>query len=198
MPCHTSPEALNSLCTQPVRAGPGQHAALRYALRLLALAFVHTSSMLQTVQMSKRALLAALTSLAILPLQATQALALGDSKTVSVTTDMSNWLSTFLYPPAFCFASSISQQICNHSLSTVMQVFVAGATGNTGKRVVQQLSAKGIKVLAGTRVCCTPAVVIITRVPLVQMSIAHAIGQEPSGPTQSPDYLSKTRPGAGS
>lgn len=34
----------------------------------------------------------------------------------------------------------------------VVQVFVAGATGNTGKRVVQQLSAKGIKVLAGTRV----------------------------------------------
>ena len=33
-----------------------------------------------------------------------------------------------------------------------MQVYVAGATGNTGKRVVQQLSAKGIKVLAGTRV----------------------------------------------
>lgn len=34
----------------------------------------------------------------------------------------------------------------------MVQVFVAGATGNTGKRVVQQLSAKGIKVLAGTRV----------------------------------------------
>ena len=41
-------------------------------------------------------------------------------------------------------------------ISTVVQVFVAGATGNTGKRVVQQLSAKGIKVLAGTRVCSLP------------------------------------------
>lgn len=39
------------------------------------------------------------------------------------------------------------------------KIFVAGATGNTGKRVVAQLSAKGYKVLAGTRVgndeCCS-------------------------------------------
>ncbi|KAL3149793.1 hypothetical protein ABBQ38_013619 [Trebouxia sp. C0009 RCD-2024] len=63
------------------------------------------------VQMSKRALIASLALVAIIPLQATQVLALRDSKTV----------------------------------------FVAGATGNTGKRVVQQLSSKGIKVLAGTR-----------------------------------------------
>ncbi|KAL3146614.1 hypothetical protein ABBQ32_000846 [Trebouxia sp. C0010 RCD-2024] len=65
----------------------------------------------QAVQVSKRALIASLASMAIIPLQATQVLAFGDSKTV----------------------------------------FVAGATGNTGKRVVQQLSGKGIKVLAGTR-----------------------------------------------
>lgn len=31
------------------------------------------------------------------------------------------------------------------------QVFVAGATGNTGRRVVQQLSQQGFTVLAGTR-----------------------------------------------
>ena len=33
-----------------------------------------------------------------------------------------------------------------------LQVFVAGATGNTGQRVVRQLSEKGYKVLAGVRV----------------------------------------------
>jgi uncharacterized protein YbjT (DUF2867 family) len=32
------------------------------------------------------------------------------------------------------------------------QVFVAGATGNTGRRVVQQLRAAGYKVKAGVRV----------------------------------------------
>lgn len=37
------------------------------------------------------------------------------------------------------------------ALGGAKTIFVAGATGNTGKRVVQQLSAKGIKVLAGTR-----------------------------------------------
>ena len=39
--------------------------------------------------MSKRALLAGLASMAVLPLQATQALALGDNKTVRTTTSMS-------------------------------------------------------------------------------------------------------------
>ncbi|DBB06761.1 TPA: hypothetical protein ACH3X3_009428 [Trebouxia sp. C0006] len=65
----------------------------------------------QSTQPGKRALLASLAALTILPLQSTPVLAFGGSKTV----------------------------------------FVAGATGNTGKRVVQQLSAKGIQVLAGTR-----------------------------------------------
>lgn len=32
-----------------------------------------------------------------------------------------------------------------------LQVFVAGATGNTGQRVVRQLSQQGFVVLAGTR-----------------------------------------------
>ncbi len=40
----------------------------------------------------------------------------------------------------------------NLAAPLIVQIFVAGATGNTGKRVVQQLSAKGIQVLAGTRV----------------------------------------------
>lgn len=31
------------------------------------------------------------------------------------------------------------------------QVFVAGATGNTGRRVVQQLRSKGYRVRAGVR-----------------------------------------------
>lgn len=47
---------------------------------------LHAKCVLQTVQMSKRALLAGLASMAIIPLQATQALALGDSKTVSMPT----------------------------------------------------------------------------------------------------------------
>jgi nucleoside-diphosphate-sugar epimerase len=34
----------------------------------------------------------------------------------------------------------------------VEQVFVAGSTGNTGRRVVQQLRAAGYKVRAGVRV----------------------------------------------
>ena len=41
---------------------------------------------------------------------------------------------------------------CQDYIDNALQVFVAGATGNTGKRVVQQLSGKGFKVLAGTRV----------------------------------------------
>ena len=48
----------------------------------MALPFVQMKFMLQTVQMSKRALLAGLASMAVLPLQATQARALGDIKTV--------------------------------------------------------------------------------------------------------------------
>jgi len=43
----------------------------------------------------------------------------------------------------------------NPAARLIVQVFVAGATGNTGKRVVQQLSAKGIQVLPGTRVSPT-------------------------------------------
>ena len=45
---------------------------------------------------------------------------------------------------------------------------MAGATGNTGKRVVQQLSGKGFKVLAGTRVSSgllTMIVMIIITLP---------------------------------
>lgn len=36
-----------------------------------------------------------------------------------------------------------------------MQVFVAGSTGNTGRRVVQQLREAGYKVRAGVRVSGT-------------------------------------------
>ena len=41
---------------------------------------------MQAVQLNKRALLAGLASVAVLPLQATQVLALGGSKTVSIYT----------------------------------------------------------------------------------------------------------------
>lgn len=38
-----------------------------------------------------------------------------------------------------------------YARSSVFQVFVAGATGATGRRVVQQLRAKGYRVRAGVR-----------------------------------------------
>ena len=81
---------------------------------LMVLPFVHTSCVLQTVQMSKRALLAGLASMAILPLQATQAHALGDSKTVRTTTSMSMpalHKAKFFLDKSFA-CSSTFQQLC--------------------------------------------------------------------------------------
>ena len=55
----------------------------------MTLPCLYTNCVLQTAQISKRALLAGLASVAILPLQATQTLALGGSKTVRTTTNIS-------------------------------------------------------------------------------------------------------------
>lgn len=102
--------------------------------------------------MSKRALIASLASMAIIPLQATQVLAFGDSKTVRESGYQS---LLFLKHTSALFLLRLFVQVCQ--VPAILQVFVAGATGNTGKRVVQQLSGKGIKVLAGTRVTPWPA-----------------------------------------
>lgn len=102
-------------------------------------------------------------------------------------------------------------------ISTVVQVFVAGATGNTGKRVVQQLSAKGIKVLAGTRVsslpCClewlsflTPsskriAAPVVVKRPLYQQLpclLPAPLWLRLISCTRLPDQLCRIKPDAGS
>lgn len=68
-----------------------------------------------------------------------------------------------------------------HQVPAILQVFVAGATGNTGKRVVQQLSSKGIKVLAGTRVNLWPATH-----PLANCSDAPCTYELPSAHARMP------------
>jgi len=47
--------------------------------------------------------------------------------------------------------SEITQQAVDDDLSLKKKVFVAGATGSTGKRIVEQLLAKGFAVKAGVR-----------------------------------------------
>jgi len=46
--------------------------------------------------------------------------------------------------------SEISEQV-GEDLGAKKKVFVAGATGSTGKRIVEQLLAKGFAVKAGVR-----------------------------------------------
>ncbi|KAL5187824.1 hypothetical protein HKD37_05G013431 [Glycine soja] len=47
--------------------------------------------------------------------------------------------------------SEISEQVVGEDLGAKKKVFVAGATGSTGKRIVEQLLAKGFAVKAGVR-----------------------------------------------
>jgi len=47
--------------------------------------------------------------------------------------------------------TEITQQAVDDDLSLKKKVFVAGATGSTGKRIVEQLLAKGFAVKAGVR-----------------------------------------------
>ena len=47
-------------------------------------------------------------------------------------------------------ASEITEEV-TENVSVKKKVFVAGATGSTGKRIVEQLLAKGFAVKAGVR-----------------------------------------------
>lgn len=68
----------------------------------------HMKGVLQAIQMSKRALLAGLASMAIIPLQATQVLALGNSKTVSISGQFSFLL---LHTAVVCCGCSASMSV---------------------------------------------------------------------------------------
>jgi nucleoside-diphosphate-sugar epimerase len=47
--------------------------------------------------------------------------------------------------------SEITEQVAEDNLNAKKKIFVAGATGSTGKRIVEQLLAKGFSVKAGVR-----------------------------------------------
>ena len=138
-PCVTSKAQLdqvNELSCSEQRAGHGGSEQLL---------------VVQPVDRCRRSLLAGVAALSILPLQASSVLALGNAKTVSWH-NRACLLATEVTWQCVDATAAMAVAMKDSLLPNAPQVFVAGATGNTGNRVVQQLSAKGYKVLAGTRV----------------------------------------------
>ena len=75
-----------------------------------------------------------------------------------------------------------------------MQVFVAGASGGSGKLVVQQLASKGISVRAGVRVSlcssrCTHSHMIMFSLAIYPLVVAVGLAEQQFSERVCPSHL---------